>query len=293
MSPHDTSFKNCFIMPSFFDPRQMMAAFGSSSKPTLMTERLSSIKTGDHPSPLIWTSSPSAPITFGIDGPHKSASMTPTCTSSSLANAHDKFAVQVLFPTPPLPERTNILCFTSFRFSAIFFRSGSGGLGFPDLQNSWFGQPYVVCVCVCVCTRARVCAAYMHITDACWCVQRTSQTRVGVCSVHHRRVLVCAAYITDACWCLQRTSQTRVGVCSVHHRRCKIEKDAVCQAVQYTAHAHLRALLYREGERVEACTRKRRSALEQQSKTCMSRMEYILKDKTARRKQRCLLAAVE
>jgi hypothetical protein len=48
--------------------------------------------------------------------------------------------VKVLFPTPPLPERTNIFRLTDFIRSLMKGISGSGPFG-PSAQTDWFGHP--------------------------------------------------------------------------------------------------------------------------------------------------------
>lgn len=63
-----------------------------------------------------------------------------TCRSSSAAKAQLKPAVNVLFPTPPFPLRTNIFLCTPDSLSLIKGRSGSGPLG-PSAQTDWLGHP--------------------------------------------------------------------------------------------------------------------------------------------------------
>lgn len=43
----------------------------------------------------------------------------PTCVFSSSARPWARWALKVLFPTPPFPDSTKILCFTVFIFSLI------------------------------------------------------------------------------------------------------------------------------------------------------------------------------
>lgn len=67
-------------------------------------------------------------------------SMTPTVESGFTANACARRVVNVDFPTPPLPDKTRILCRICERRSVIIGISGSGPLG-ADAQIFWFGQP--------------------------------------------------------------------------------------------------------------------------------------------------------
>jgi len=63
-----------------------------------------------------------------------------TWISSSAANAHDSPAVNVLLPTPPLPDNTSTFRLTLFIRSRIRGKSGSGPLG-PSAQTDWLGHP--------------------------------------------------------------------------------------------------------------------------------------------------------
>ena len=47
----------------------------------------------------------------------------------------------MLLPTPPLPERTKILCLTALNFSAIVFMAGLT-VRVPEEQAPWLGQPW-------------------------------------------------------------------------------------------------------------------------------------------------------
>ena len=49
-------------------------------------------------------------------------------------------AEKVLFPTPPFPDSTRILCLMLLMRSSMATRSGSGPLG-AEAQAAWFGQP--------------------------------------------------------------------------------------------------------------------------------------------------------
>lgn len=69
-----------------------------------------------------------------------SVSISPTVESGFAANAWDNSEENVDLPTPPLPERTRILCLTSASRSVMMGMSGSGPLG-ADAQIDWFGQP--------------------------------------------------------------------------------------------------------------------------------------------------------
>lgn len=62
-----------------------------------------------HPSGVVSTSRPSAPSMRGIEGPHRSMSSTPTEWPFALRVAAS-WTVAVLFPTPPFPDSTNIVC---------------------------------------------------------------------------------------------------------------------------------------------------------------------------------------
>lgn len=56
------------------------------------------------------------------------------------ARAKASCAAKVLLPTPPLPERTNILCLIARIRAAMAALSGSGPLG-AEAQAAWLGQP--------------------------------------------------------------------------------------------------------------------------------------------------------
>uniref|UniRef100_A0A915CBY7 Uncharacterized protein n=1 Tax=Parascaris univalens TaxID=6257 RepID=A0A915CBY7_PARUN len=56
------------------------------------------------------------------------------CLLGSMAIARARFAVTVLLPTPPLPERISTLCLTFFKRSLINAKSSSGFLSSPDAQ---------------------------------------------------------------------------------------------------------------------------------------------------------------
>lgn len=58
-----------------------------------------------------------------------SVSMIPTVESGLAANACDSSDEKVDLPTPPFPERTNILCFILASRSVMRGMSGSGPLG--------------------------------------------------------------------------------------------------------------------------------------------------------------------
>src|SRR6478735_11138671 len=105
-----------------------------------MTERLSMTQIGDQPVPLTCTVSPSTPIILGILGPQISVSMIPTVLSGFVAKACANRDVNVLFPTPPFPLSTRILCLTFSRRAEMIGISGSGPLG-ADAQMAWFGHP--------------------------------------------------------------------------------------------------------------------------------------------------------
>ena len=87
-----------------------------------------------------WYASPRCSLCRGLDSkgasstwsresvPHKPSltlsspsqfSPSPTCVFSSSARPWARWALNVLFPTPPFPDNTKILCFTVFIFSLI------------------------------------------------------------------------------------------------------------------------------------------------------------------------------
>ena len=138
-SPQFTSCKNCWIRPFFLGPLQITASFWLlKRKPIDITAR-SSQYTGDHPWALWWTSWPTIPNIVGTLGPQMSTSSRPTSYFWESRTA--SWVATVLFPTPPLPERTKILCLTADSFSAMTLMAGLG-LSYPDAQASWLGQPW-------------------------------------------------------------------------------------------------------------------------------------------------------
>lgn len=63
------------------------------------------------------------------------------CTSLLLAaSAKASWAENVLLPTPPFPDNTNILCLMLRIRRSIAMRSGSGPFG-AVAQISWLGHP--------------------------------------------------------------------------------------------------------------------------------------------------------
>lgn len=60
---------------------------------------------------------------------------------SAAANALLNNAVIVLFPTPPFPDKTIILYFTSSNRSLTYCMPGSGPFTSPEAQTFWFGHP--------------------------------------------------------------------------------------------------------------------------------------------------------
>mmetsp|Transcript_5 Transcript_5/g.17 ORF Transcript_5/g.17 Transcript_5/m.17 type:complete len:298 (+) Transcript_5:1013-1906(+) len=140
-SPHSVSFRNCLISPFFRGPRQITASSGlGSRKPMLITARFSATYTGCHPEALLCTSCPSAANMMGALGPQMSMSNRPTSFSGSEAKPYASCDANVLFPTPPFPDKTRILCFTSFSRSATATTSGSTPLG-AVAQAFWLGHP--------------------------------------------------------------------------------------------------------------------------------------------------------
>ena len=126
-----TSRKNCFNIPVLRLPRQITASLASSRRNPIETTEMFSItpsstvlsgfpvKTGDKPSWLECIFLSRTPSILGTEGPHKSTSKTPTSRSSSRAKTRANWVVTVLFPTPPLPLNTSILCLTPLKFSLI------------------------------------------------------------------------------------------------------------------------------------------------------------------------------
>ncbi len=82
----------------------------------------------------------STPIILGWLGPQMSMSSSPTWQSIP-ASPMASCAENVLFPTPPLPLSTRILCLTQARRSAICAMAGSGLAASPEAHSCWFGQP--------------------------------------------------------------------------------------------------------------------------------------------------------
>src|SRR5690349_2127530 len=105
-----------------------------------MTPRLSCTHTGSHPSPLTCIVSSSTPNILGMLGPQISVSMSPLVREGFDAKAKERSVLKVDLPTPPLPERTRILCRTEERRSVMRGMSGSGPLG-AEAQIFWLGYP--------------------------------------------------------------------------------------------------------------------------------------------------------
>ena len=140
-APHSVSFRNCLMSPFFRGPRQITASSGSGSrKPMDITARFSVTYTGCHPLLLLCTSWPSWWNMMGALGPQMSMSSKPTSFPASAASPYASCEANVLFPTPPLPESTKILCFTSRRRSATATTSGSTPLG-AVAHACWLGHP--------------------------------------------------------------------------------------------------------------------------------------------------------
>mmetsp|Transcript_15044 Transcript_15044/g.38482 ORF Transcript_15044/g.38482 Transcript_15044/m.38482 type:complete len:284 (+) Transcript_15044:430-1281(+) len=167
MSPQSTSFKNCLISPVFLGPLQITASSRLGSiNATLITPRFSFTYTGCHPAPDCVTVCPSRPSMVGAEGPQMSTSRRPTSgrERSSSRSAEEvpgagavrgeerekaSWAARVDLPTPPLPDRTRILClmFLPIRCS-MRAMSGSTGGASPfaraveeSEQAAWLGQP--------------------------------------------------------------------------------------------------------------------------------------------------------
>lgn len=81
----------------------------------------------------------------GLEGGHQtwphSNGVWLTCRSSSAANAHPNWAVNVDFPTPPFPDRTRIFRLTPDIRSVTKGRAGSGPRACPDAHISWLAHP--------------------------------------------------------------------------------------------------------------------------------------------------------
>ena len=73
-------------------------------------------------------------------GPHISVSIRPTVAAGLDAKAWASMVENVDLPTPPLPERTRILCRILDRRAVMRGTSGSGPLGVVA-QIDWLGQP--------------------------------------------------------------------------------------------------------------------------------------------------------
>ena len=73
-------------------------------------------------------------------GPQMSVSMSPTVCAGFEAKPCESMVLKVDLPTPPLPERTRILCETDERREVMSGMSGSGPFG-AEAQIFWFGQP--------------------------------------------------------------------------------------------------------------------------------------------------------
>lgn len=83
---------------------------------------------------------PSAvPLTQGAP---PSLAQVPTCVSPSSARPWARWALNVLFPTPPFPDSTKSLCLTDFIFSLISSTAGSGAAPAPDAHSLWLGHPW-------------------------------------------------------------------------------------------------------------------------------------------------------
>lgn len=130
----------------------------------LMTASVSDAHTGSHPEAVVcsvWSTEVSPKSMRGMLGPQRSVSMMPTVggvSSSSSYSSTASFplaaflflgsdekacannALNVLFPTPPLPLKTMTLCFTPLNRSVISGISGSGPFG-AVAHIFWFGQP--------------------------------------------------------------------------------------------------------------------------------------------------------
>ena len=76
----------------------------------------------------------------GALGPQMSMSSSPT-SSPFAANANASCAENVLFPTPPFPDRTSIMCLNLDMRSSMRACSGSGPFG-ADAHAAWLGHPW-------------------------------------------------------------------------------------------------------------------------------------------------------
>jgi hypothetical protein len=69
-----------------------------------------------------------------------SVSISPTVNDGFDAKPCDSIVLKVDLPTPPLPERTRILCFTEESRAVMMGMSGSGPLG-AEAHIDWLGHP--------------------------------------------------------------------------------------------------------------------------------------------------------
>lgn len=87
------------------------------------------------------TCSFSTPSARGTLGPQISISSSATRNWASRANARANITATVVLPTPPLPLKTRIICFTDDNRWPISTIAGSTRRVSPDEQIDWFGQP--------------------------------------------------------------------------------------------------------------------------------------------------------
>lgn len=133
----------CLTIPFFLGPLQMIASSWLPSKnPIDISDKFSSINTGDQPEPDWWICSFKTPNILGCDGPQMSISSTAKFFSGfRSAMARASIDVTVLLPTPPFPDRINSLFFTSANRSFTSSMAGSGPFVAPDAHRFWLGQP--------------------------------------------------------------------------------------------------------------------------------------------------------
>lgn len=130
-------------IPFFFGPRQMIASSWLPRRnPIDINDKLSSTYTGDQPDPDWWICSFKTPNMRGCDGPQISMSKTAKFLSGYFnAMVRANIDVTVLLPTPPLPDTTSSLFFTSASRSFTSSMAGSGPFVAPVAHRFWFGQP--------------------------------------------------------------------------------------------------------------------------------------------------------
>lgn len=127
------------MSPFFRGPRQITASFWLPRRNPIDITARSPANTGDQPALLWCTSCPTNPSMVGTLGPQISTSRSPTSCFWESRSAN--WVATVLLPTPPLPERTSILCLTDRSLSAMAAMAGLTCWGAPEAQSDWLGHP--------------------------------------------------------------------------------------------------------------------------------------------------------